>query len=260
VFPLNYWAALGGALKRFAPPAADRPLLEQLAAVNIGPGLSPTTANSSQGTITGLSEAVSAGPYQVVSDLRAQLGAGFAAHNGWLVAGLGNYGTNYQLRAITDRIGVGALTPNVATYMAALTDRAGLGLNGAATRYVAHFPASDFPVPVQGSWSITMYNASGRLVVNPLNRFGLGDRSNLQFNLDGSLDVYLQSAEPANEAQRENWLPAPSGGFQLVLRLYGASEQALPGILEGGVGHWRPPTVQRCLMSGRTIAGWACAQ
>ena len=260
VFPLNYWAALGSALNRFAPPAADRPLLEQLAAVHIGPGLSPTTANSSEGTLVGLSEAVSAGPYQVVQDLRAQLQAGFAAHNGWLVAGLGNYATNYQLRAITDRFGIGALVPNVSTYMAALTDRAGGELNGAATRYVAHFPASDFPVPVQGFWSITMYNASGRLVDNLLNRFTLGEGSNLQFNLDGSLDVYLQSTEPGNEAQRENWLPAPSGRFQLVVRLYGASEKALPGILEGGAGHWQPPTVELCLASGRTIAGWACAQ
>src|SRR5262249_42067221 len=81
-----------------------------------------------------------------------------------------------------------------------------------------------------------------------------------QFNLDGSLDVYLQSAEPGNEAQRENWLPAPSAGFQLVMRLYGASEMALPGILEGGAGHWRPPTVEPCLASGRTIAGWPGAQ
>jgi hypothetical protein len=202
---------------------------------------------------------VSAGPYQVVHDFRAQLQAGFAAHNGWLVAGLGNYATNYQLRAITDRFGIGALAPNVTTYMAAVTDRAGGGLNGAA-EYVAHFPASDFPVPVQGYWSVTMYNASGRLVDNPLNRFSLGGRSNLQFNLDGSLDVYLQSTEPNNEAQRENWLPAPPGGFQLMLRLYGISEMALPGVLEGGAGHWQPPTVERCLASGRTVAGWACAQ
>jgi hypothetical protein len=44
------------------------------------------------------------------------------------------------------------------------------------------------------------------------------------------------------------------------MRLYGASEMALPGILEGGAGHWRPPTVELCLASGRTIAGWPCAQ
>jgi hypothetical protein len=260
VHPLNYWAALGSALERFAPPPADRPLLEQLAAVHIGPGLSPTSANSGEGTLVGLSEAVSAGPSQVVRDLRAQLQAHFAAHNGWFVAGLGDYATNYQLRVIADRYGIGAPTPNVTTYMAAVTDRAGGQLNGAAARYVAHFPASDFPVPVQGFWSITLYSASGRLVDNPIDRFSLGGGSNLQFNLDGSLDVYLQSSEPGSEAQRENWLPAPSGGFQLVLRLYGANEMALPGILAGGAGHWRPPTVELCLASGRTIAGWPCAQ
>lgn len=260
VFPLSYWAALGRALKLFPPPVADKPLLEQLAKLNIGPGLSPTTANSSEGTLAGLIEAVSLGPGEVTGDIEAQLKAGFIAHNGWLVGSLGNYSTNYELRAITDRLGVGALTPNVAVYMAASTDRSGADLSGGVTRFVAHFPASDFPVPVQSAWSITMYKASGRFVENALNRFTLGDRSNLHFNPDGSLDLYLQTTQPSSETQRENWLPAPIGGFQLVMRLYGLSEKAIPSILEGGEGPWQPPTVQRCLVTGKTTAGWACAR
>jgi hypothetical protein len=245
LFPLNYWAALGRALKQFPPPVADKPLLEQLAKLNIGPGLSPTT--------------VSLGPGQVTGDIEAQLKAGFSAHNGWLVGNLGNYSTNYELRAITDRLGVGALTPNVSIYMAALTDSTGAELGGSVTRYVAHFPASDFPVPAQGAWSITMYKANGRFVANVLNRFRLGSSSNLHFNPDGSLDLYLQTTQPSSEAQRENWLPAPIGGFQMVMRLYGPSEKAIPSILAGGEGSWQPPTVQRCLLTGKTAAGWACA-
>ncbi len=260
VFPLLYWAALGRALKQFPPPAADKPLLEQLATIDIGPGLSPTTANISEGTLVGLIEAVSLGPDQVTGDVEAQLKAGFAAHNGWLVGDLGNYSTNYGLRAVTDRLGVGALTPNVSVYMAALTDRTGAELNGGVTRFLAHFPAGDFPVPVQGAWSITMYKSNGRFVENTLNRFALGDRSNLHFNPDGSLDLYLQTTQPSSETQRENWLPAPIGGFQLVMRLYGLSEKAIPSILQGGEGPWQPPTVQRCLLSGKTAAGWACAR
>jgi hypothetical protein len=260
VFPLSYWAALGRALKQFPPPAADKPLLEQLAKLNIGAGLSPTTANSSEGTLAGLIEAVSLGPIQVTGDIEAQLNEGFAAHNGWLVGDVGNYSTNYKLRAITDRLGIGALTPNVSVYMAALTDRTGAALTGGVSRYVAHFPASDFPVPVQGAWSITMYKANGRFVENALNRFALGDRSNLHFNPDGSLDLYLQAVQPSSETQRENWLPAPIGSFQLVMRLYGLTETAIPGILEGGETPWQPPTVQRCLLSGKTAAGWVCAR
>ncbi len=260
LFPLSYWAALGRALKQFPPPVADKPLLEQLAKLNIGPGLSPTTANSSEGTLAGLIEAVNLGPSQVTGDIEAQLNEGFIAHNGWLVGDLGNYSTNYELRVITDRLGVGALTPNVSLYMAAFTDRTGAELTGGGSRYVAHFPASDFPMPVQGAWSITMYKANGRFVENGLNRFALGDRSNLHFNPDGSLDIYLQAAQPSSETQDENWLPAPIGSFQLVMRLYGLSEKSIPGILEGGEEAWQPPTVQRCLLSGKTAAGWACAR
>jgi len=258
--PLEYWTALGRALGQFPPPAADAPLLERLATVNVGANLSPSSTNSGEGTLAGLSEAVGAGRFQVLSDIGAELSAGFAAHNGWLLAPLGNYGTNYELRAITDRLGIAALTANVATYLGALTDRVGATLNGASSRYVAHFPASDFPVPVLGFWSVTLYRSSGRFVQNALDRFTLGNRSPLHFNPDGSLDIYLQNAEPSSETQRENWLPAPAGGFQLVLRLYGVNEAALPGLLEGHAGHWQPPTILRCLQSGKTLAGWACAE
>jgi len=260
IFPLSYWSALGRALKQFPPPPADQPLLEALAKLNIGPGLSPTTANSSEGVLAGLAEAVSLGPGRVTADVEAQLNEGFAAHNGWLVGNVGNYATNYRLRAVTDRLGVGALTANVATYLAALSDRSGAELNAGQSRYLAHFPAGDFPVPVQSAWSITMYRANGRFVANALNRFALGDRSNLHFNADGSLDLYLQSTAPSSDVQRQNWLPAPLGGFQLVMRLYGLAEEAIPGILGGGEGTWQPPSVERCLSAGKTTAGWACAR
>ena len=186
--------------------------------------------------------------------------SGFTAHDGWLVGDVGQYGTNYTLRAVADRLGLGAPTPNQAIYPVALTDREFAPLNAATTRYVAHFPASDFPVPVQGFWSLTMYNSEGLFVPNALNRFTLGDRSEMHFNEDGSLDVYLQSAEPADEAQRANWLPAPNGTFHLILRLYGPFEEAIPQILAGGEGAWQPPTILPCLASGKTAAGWSCAE
>ena len=118
------------------------------------------------------------------------------------------------MRAIADKIGLGALPPNIAIYPIAQTERAGHPLNGASTRYVAHFPAGDLPVPVQAFWSLTMYEANGFFVANPWERFTLGDRSNLQYEKDGSLNVYIQTAEPAGEAERDNWLPAPAGPFQ----------------------------------------------
>ena len=257
--PLKYWKALGKALARWQPPAQDQPILEELAAVQIGPGKWPTRSNVSKETLEGLELAVKSGPSYVTLALRELFKEGFAQHNGWLVGNIGHYGTDYLLRAVVDKVGVGALTPNVSVYPTALTDRHGTLLNGATTRYVAYFPASDFPVPVQGFWSLTMYQTNGLLVPNALERFAIGDRSTLHFNPDGSLFVYIQAAEPTGEEQRENWLPAPAGGFQLTLRLYGTFEEDLPGILEGGAEHWTPPTVLPCLEDGMTEAGWECA-
>ena len=256
---LLYWKALGKYLKQFPPPAADKPLLETLAPDQIGPGLHPTKSNVGAGTLQGLREAVTQGPNALLLDIKNAITAGFAAHNGWLVTGLGEYGTNYVQRAEVDYLGVGAPTPNLAIYPLALTDHNGVKLNGESTRYVAHFPASDFPMPVQAFWSLTMYESNGFFVANPLERYTLGDRSNLHYNEDGSLDIYLQTAEPTTGAQRDNWLPAPAGGFRLIMRLYGTYPGVIPQVLEGGPGHWQPPTILPCLESGETALGTKCA-
>jgi len=257
--PLAYWKALGKDLKSFPPPEADKPLLERLAADQIGPGLHPTKSNVTAATLQGLREAVVQGPNQVLLDIKTLITTGFAAHNGWLVGGLGKYGTNYLLRAEADRLGVGAPTPNLSIYPLALTDHNGVKLNGSATRYVVHFPPSDFPIPVQAFWSMTMYESNGFFVANPLERFTLGDRSNLHYNEDGSLDIYVQTAEPATQVEQDNWLPAPAGGFQMIMRLYGVPEEEIPRIIEGGPGNWQPPTVLPCLEDGKTAAGTECA-
>ncbi len=254
--PLTYWNALGAALERFKPPLADLPELARLASVGIGPGKFPANENLSAGTLAGLRAAVVAGPGQVAKELTDVFHAGFTAHNGWLTADLGEYGTDYSLRAIADKIGLGALPPNIAIYANAHTERIGFPLNGVSTRYVAHFPAGDFPVPVQAFWSLTMYEANGFFVANPLERYTLGDRSNLQYEKNGSLNVYIQTGSRRREAEQDNWLPAPAGAFQLIMRLYGTDESAIEGILEGGaepLDAADDPAVPRERQNGRGV-------
>jgi hypothetical protein len=254
--PLDYWDALGNRLERFPPPAADQPLLKQLRTVGIGPGLHPSTnKHLSQGTLVGLRAAVPAGPGAVTQDALDVFEAGFTAHNGWAVHATGNYGTNYALRAIVDQIGLGALPPNVAIFPTTVTDRLESPLNGDTTRYVVHYPASDFPVPVQGFWSLTMYDSNGNFDSNPLNRHVLNDRSTLHHNTDGSLDLYVQNTEPTDPNQQDNWLPAPAATFQLNLRLYRTEQNDIARILNGGPSSpWQMPTILPCLPSGATPA------
>ncbi len=255
--PLLYWKALGKALTRFTPPEADKAILEELASVNIGPGKKPTKANDGKGVLVGLEDAVLAGPIAIQLAVKEALTNGFAQHNGWLVVGAGKYGTNYLLRAEVDRLGVGALAPNVSIYPIALTDDTVTRLNGGNKRYVVHFPASDFPFPVKAFWSLTMYENNGFFVSNPLERYALGNRSQVHYNEDGSLDVYMQSAEPTGEQQKQNWLPAPAGEFHVVIRLYATEPQDIEPILEG-TGSWQTPKIEPCLASGFTAGGQEC--
>ena len=55
-----------------------------------------------------------------------------------------------------------------------------------------------------------------------------------------SIDLYIQRASPG--ASREsNWLPAPTGKFILMLRMYWPKETP-PSILDGS---WKPPAVEK---------------
>jgi hypothetical protein len=45
---------------------------------------------------------------------------------------------------------------------------------------------------------------------------------------DGSLDLYFKNASPGADKEA-NWLPAPKGGFNLLMRLYAPKSEALTG-------------------------------
>ncbi len=82
-----------------------------------------------------------------------------------------------------------------------------------------------------------MYDEKMYFADNPIGRSALGERDKLQFNKDGSLDIYIQHASPGQNRE-SNWLPAPKGRFDLVLRAYWP-------MLEVLTGGWDPPAVKR---------------
>ena len=70
-----------------------------------------------------------------------------------------------------------------------------------------------------------------------LNRNAIGDRDELKFNADGSLDLFFQNESPGKDKE-SNWLPAPTGDFNLTMRLYAPKVEVLDG-------RWAPPDVRR---------------
>jgi len=158
--------------------------------------------------------------------------------NGWLMntETIGVYGNYYLKRAIVAMVGLGANQPEDAIYPLNVGDAMGKPIT-AENPYVLHFDKDEIP-PVNGFWSLTMYDAEGYQVPNPINRFAIGDRDPLKFNADGSLDLYIQNESPGSDKE-SNWLPAPKkGNLGLTLRLYAPK----PQIIEG---RWNPPAIKR---------------
>ena len=77
-------------------------------------------------------------------------------------------------------------------------------------------------VPARDFWSVIAYSMKTKsMIPDPQNRAGLSsyDKSALQMNKDGSVDLYFgPDAPPGKEA---NWLPTAGEDFFLILRLYG---------------------------------------
>ena len=140
--------------------------------------------------------------------------------NGWLyfTKGVGNFGTDYLLRGMANLLGPGWNRPQDAVYPLSQKDANGDEYNGAEHKYVMRFEKGQMP-PAEAFWSLTMYDTDFFFVPNPINRYDLSQRNTFITNPDGSVDLYLQAESPGKDKEA-NWLPAPKGKFDLVLRIY----------------------------------------
>lgn len=140
----------------------------------------------------------------------------------------GTFGTDYLDRA---RVAVGGLAATLRADAIHLHKNRLVG----SQAYRLTFPAGNTP-PVQGFWSVTLYNDKGYLVANALNRYAIRSGEDLVYQPDGSLVLYLQPNDPG-PGQRSNWLPTPPGQtYELTLRAYWPKEELLDG-------KWTPPAV-----------------
>jgi len=215
--------------------AADAPMLEKMAKIGFVPGQPFEVSTDNFILKTKLSKLPDF-IHKRMETRRAEPDRTLL-NNGWMMVteDIGTYGTDYLRRAYIGFIGLGALTSEDAVYPNCSFDKDGNPLD-ASKKYTMHFEADQIP-PVNAFWSLTAYNEDEFLVKNELSRFALGDRDNLKFNADGSLDLYIQSEKPS-EDRKPNWLPIPlDGSFYLTLRLYRPKQIVMDG-------NWKIPFVE----------------
>jgi hypothetical protein len=157
--------------------------------------------------------------------------------NGWTSPPNGaNWGYDYLSRAATARSNMYDNAPNETRYIYTDFDSTGQRLNGTHA-YAVTFPVGQTP-PVDGFWSLTLYNKEHLFSPNALSRYSLGTKSkSMKTNADGSLTLYVQNSSPGSDKET-NWLPAPKDDFSLYIRAYSPK----PEITNG---KWMPPKIDR---------------
>jgi hypothetical protein len=124
-----------------------------------------------------------------------------------------------------------------AAYYHVFKDTNGLPLDGSNPRgYVLTFPAGQLPEATR-FWSVTAYTPEAiELVANPADKYAVASYTPPQPNTDGSVSIYMARELPAG-VPMANWLPIPSGAFNIMLRVYGPQ-----GTVEAGT--YVPPGIQ----------------
>lgn len=162
---------------------------------------------------------------------------GTPAGNGWnRSTNNAQTGFDYFDRTGTARSNMFDNRPSETQYFYTDNDASGEALSGANT-YEIVFAKGEEP-PVNGFWSLTLYNEKHLFHPNDLKRYSLGTKNtSLKRNADGSLTLYAGSKSPGAERE-SNWLPSPADAFSLYIRAYWGKAAILDGT-------WKPPQIRK---------------
>lgn len=145
---------------------------------------------------------------------------------------------NYLYRMAGAALGIYGNSKAEALYPPYGVDADGQPLDG-SHRYTLRFAPGELP-PVNAFWSVTMYTLPESLLnANPINRYLINSPMlpDLVTDADGGITLAVQHDSPG-AGKEANWLPAPAGAFQMVMRLYWPQPEAVDGT-------WTAPPLKR---------------
>jgi hypothetical protein len=238
----KYFAYAAELMKLHPPHITDQPIVARMRRIGIEPGKSFDIGKADAAVKRALERAAP----DALKAMRAKIPTLARVVNAWQMNTdtMGVYGNFYLKRAIVALVGLGANLPEDAVYPLNLGDADGKPLTG-ANQYVLHFAKNEIP-PVAAFWSVTLYDKDGFPTANTLKRNAIGDRDELKYNADGSLDLYFQHESPSKDKE-SNWLPAPTGDFNLTMRLYAPKVEVVDG-------RWVPPAIKRSAARAQATA------
>lgn len=171
----TFFSTLSSLMVDNPPAKEDAPVLEKMSAIGLKPGFDFDISKLTPAVVRGLERA----PQKGIEEILAHKDKSGEVRNGWgFSLKTGSYGTDYLQRAYVAYIGLGANLPEDAIYPITTVDNRGKTLNG-ANHYVIHFDKDKLP-PVNGFWSLTMYDPNYFFVENALNRYSIGSEINLR--------------------------------------------------------------------------------
>lgn len=152
--------------------------------------------------------------------------------DGWIATTgkLTGFGDDYWFRTAANFAGIWWNTNGEVVYYIGEKDQDGDELDG-SNSYVLSYGPDDRPEKhAHAYWSLTLMSLPDyRVVPNALERYNLNNISELQYEDDGTLKIYLASDLPEG-APETNWLPAPKGKpFTLNHRIYVPKPEVLSG-------------------------------
>ncbi len=210
----GFFDRLAALLEQFPPSPDDAVQALRFAPLGIGGARDPGVPEAL------LAEAVETGISRAVRSVQSW------PENGWLrrrnVEGVPR---DPLIRAADNIFGPGTQVAEESVFWNLRLGPDGETLSG-ERRYRMRFGPGELP-PVDAFWSLTLYDGNYFLFGNPLDRYGISDRTEgLRFDEDGALEICVQEDAPNGDT---NWLPSPGGPFQLVFRTYQPREAILAG-------------------------------